>query len=613
MTDPSKIEKYTAIASNWADYFLAVGDTRERLISAYVKRCQERRFWCTPVTSLGRGEVLCRLGHKMIYFDGRLLHVVNITPGEDREAVFGVQLKPNEPTTAHARMLAMKAKKYVKQQGLPPISKFDSLTTFSKPYRDLISHELDLDLGGTTALYPDIETRSMRFIRPKRRFYNATGAVRLKELASHLNPDILRTIRGVGCPSMSLYNWIAAGDATRRIQAVRAYPLLMPLLILCAEKFYLDGGEEPIRDWKDPDNEFYNIFDMDNPEPRITSRAAEAIGKQVDAGEQLLPIVAKAFKVPEAVIKQVAKHPVHHTGSALRHIGRESFTMEIETYAYAAMLGNRKPTTKKAWQHWLLFYRNTPSHVIYSIAQEDRAAFLAGMPDFDDARWEVLTQKCKDLSDLPLQRLGLCGMRGWTLARLLNLSEKWHEERARCIQQMNKDDERNASPVDPGWHPLLTTPFYSNGLTIIELNTPDQLNEEARRLSHCVDGYSAFCYDGRSRILSIRDDKNSIATMEICLKPYKKAPGVSHLYCAQLRGYANKGFEDNSPVLAIAKKLLSHIRGGRVEVNLEWPYVPVMQRPLRMRRHSARINEHMTLWLQAELGVTLQQQIAPAA
>ncbi len=610
MTDQGKIETYTAFATTWADYFHAEGGDREKLISTYVRRCQEQRFWCTPITSLASGEVLCRLGHKMIFFDGRLLHVVDVKSHKNSEAVFGVRLMPNPPSRAHARTLTMAARRHVKQQPFPPLRSFDALTTFSKAYKDMISRELHMDLGATISLYADIETRSMRFIRPKRRFYNGTGAGRLKELASYLNPDILRTIRGVGCPSMSLYNWIAAGDATRRMQAVRAYPLLMPLLILCAERFYLDGREEPAPKGNDPVDDYHALCAMNYPEPRITSRVAEAIGKQVDAGEPLLPILAKEFEVPEVVIRQLAKHPVHHTGSALRHLGREGWTKIIDTYSYAAMLGNRKPSTKKAWQHWLMFIRAIPAHVSLSIAHKDWAAFLAGMPGFDDARWEMIARKCHDLSDLAVQH---CGIRGWTLARLLNLSDKWHEERARFVLQMNKEDERNATSIDPGWRPLISAPFCSNGLTIVELNTPDQLNEEARRLSHCVDGYSAFCYDGRSRILSVRDDKNSIATMEIRLKPCKKKHGVSHLYCVQLRGYSNKGFKDGSPVLAITKKLLSQIRGGRIEVNLEWPNVPLMQRPVRMQRHYARINEHMKLWLLAELGLTLSKPWAPAA
>lgn len=614
MTAPDKIETYTAIATLWADYFDVHGAHREKLIGTYVRRCQERRFWCTAVKGRIPGEALCRLGHKMIYFDGRLLHVVDIRQWPESEIVFGLQLKPNPPTPKHARELAAAARKHITQAPLPPIATFDALTTFSRGYKDMISTELGMDLGGVVDLHPDIETRSMRFIRPRRRFYNGTGAGSLKELASFLAPEILRTIRGVQCPSMSLYNWIAAGDATRRIQAVRAYPLLLPLLILSAEKRYLDGLEEQVPKDADPDkHDYFKLCARANPEPRITSRAAEAIGKQVDAGERLLPIIASAFEVPETVIKQLAKHPVHHTGSALRHVGRDGWTRSIDTYTYAAMLGNRKPATKKAWTNWLLFYRAFPSALSQSIPQKDWPAFLAGMPDFGDPRWGELTRKSQDLRDLGLQRWKDSEIKGWPLARMLNLSEKWHEERARFVQQMNQEDERNAASDDYGWPPLLAAPFSSNTLAIVELSTPDQLSDEARRLAHCVDGYSTYCYDGRSRILSIRDGNTSIATMQMCLKPFKKKPGASHLYCAQLRGYRNDGFEPNSPVMAIAKKLMSEIRAGKIETCLEWPNVPIMQRPLRMRRRDARVIEHMTAWIQAELGIAEQRQMAPAA
>lgn len=616
MTEPSKIETYTAIASLWADHFRIDGTSREKLISTYVRRCQEQRFWCVPVTSRRKGEVLCRLGHKMIYFNGRILQVVDIQQGQDGETVFDMALKPNPPAQDHARALAMAAQRHMKTQGIPPLDNFDCLTTFSKLYRNMINTELAKDLGGTVHLNPEVETRAMRFIRPRRRFYNGTGAARFKELASHLDQDILRTIRGVQCPSMSLYNWIASGDVTRRMQAIRAYPLLMPLLILSAEKFYLEGQEETVPQVKDADEEDYlKLCAAHHVVPRIISRAAEAIGQKVDAGERLLPIIAEAFNAPENVIRQISRSPVHHTGSALRHVGRNGWTRMIDTYALAAMLGNRRPTTKKAWANWLQFYAAIPWRLCDDIPVSEWPAFLAGMPAFDDPRWDDLTRKTKDLRDLALTRWKDGPIKGWPLSRLHNLSEKWHEERARVVLLLQQEDERNAVADDACWTPLLPAPYHWNKLTIVELNTPDKLSDEASRLSHCVDGYSTYCYDGRSRILSIRDGDTSLATMELCLKPFKKVPKVSNLHCAQLRGFNNKGFDPKSPVTAIANKLLSQIRSGAIKVNLQWPNVPNNQRPARMRRRDERVSTYMSNWLESELGLTRrpQRQMAPAA
>lgn len=613
MNQQKPIETYRRIAELWADHFHVTGKKRERLIAAYVRRCQQQRFWCARI-SADTTAALCRLGTVMVYFDGKLLHTHRIESlKRGAEKVYGHGLLPNPPTPRYAKTLERWAQAQVKSKPQPPMATLDALTTFSKGYRDLIGDEMGLDLGGVVDLHIGIETRAARFTRPRSKFYNGTGAARFKELCSLLDADILRTIRGVQCPSMSLYNWIASGDKERRLQAVKAYPFLLPLLILYAEFFYLNGGEEP-RVARSEDD--WDLFGGPKITPRLTSLAAADIGQRVDAGDKLAPILAKAYDLPEPTIRQLAKHPIHHTGSALRHIARKGWALSMSTYTTAMKMGNRKPGSRAAWRNWLQLDKALCGQLRQKLdSRNDWAHLLSGMPALDDPSWDQLCARVKDIGDMGLEQAVLARIESWTLPQLLNLSERWHEERARFTREMEKEDERASNSFDPAWPSMLQEPFEAEGLRIIELNTPELLNEEALRLYHCVDGYSTYCYDGASRILSFRKGDESVATMEFRLRPFKKKPGRSHLYCAQLRGYGNKSFEESSPVTKAARKLLRHIRAGKIAIELEWPNVPYSRRPERMRSQQVRILRHMDQWLRIEVGVAAPaaRHLAPAA
>lgn len=613
MTDQSKIDTYAKIATLWADHFQVTGKLRQRLIDAYVRRCQQRRFWCIQTPAADHSTVLCRLGGVMVFFDGRLLHTFKVEQkAQGKESVFDTLLRPNTPSESYAKTLQSRAKATIKKAPAPAMAVFDAMTTFARGYREMVNDELDLDLGSAVNLNHGVESRSLRYVRPRSRFYNSTGAGRFKELCALLDPEILHAIRSVHCPSMSLYNWIASGDKTRRIQAIKAYPLLMPLIILSAEKRYIDGHEEPKR----PRGEDYQLEFSSLPtrEPRLTSRANERLGQQVDAGESLQPIIAKEFDLPEKLIKQIAKHPRQHTGSALRHIGLDGWSRDLTPYVNATQLGNRKPIGKAAWKNWLVFHRALPHYLRSLVKDEQWPSILAGMPVLDDPRWEDINRKTLDLRDLALTREQCSTIAAWPLARALNLGDRWHEERARFVREIQQEDERNANDKDPAWKPMIKAPFSAELLEIVELNTPEQLNEEAKRLRHCVDGYSSLCYDGHSRILSIRSKGASLATMEMCLRPFKVKPGTSHLVCTQLRGHMNKGFDKGDPVNKAAEKLLRQIRGGHIEVDLVWPSVPLSHRPQRMQRRNEQIARHMNEWLENALKRQKQaKQLASAA
>ncbi|MGB3390343.1 MAG: PcfJ domain-containing protein [Pseudaminobacter sp.] len=93
----------------------------------------------------------------------------------------------------------------------------------------------------------------------------------------------------------------------------------------------------------------------------------------------------------------------------------------------------------------------------------------------------------------------------------------------------------------PGW-PDLCAPWRSacGSYQLVVLSSAADLVEEGRVLDHCVGGYYAICRRGDTQILSMRENGNRIATLELTLGPdltvlalavgqFKACPSSEHL------------------------------------------------------------------------------------
>lgn len=596
-----------AVAETWAEHFNVNPDERDEFIERYVRRVREHRFWSCAGEVGGRHHAVCRLGEVLFFYDGCTVQARNLTgsrftdrndPGYWGGAITTrVQAPTVTPVGTQVGKLIRRLKPVFAKK-IACAAVFDSMTTFSKAFRKLASAEV---AGDIDTWVNEEKSRDCRYSRPRQAFYTRLGAGILKRFLAELDPEIVRTVRSVGCPSFTLYNWIAAGDVPRRIQAVRAYPLLLPFLILRCEHRDKGYDRAPVT----------APFGM----APLPMRA----GELVDRGERIQALLAEWYKWPERSIKTVGSFALHQTGAVLSLIGRQGWDSMLAPVLLATLLGNKRPKSKAEWTVWYRFYNNLPDVLRRAVYAEDWPAFLAGCPEWSSPQWEDLVGRVYDIHDLGFcdehdydlpddeepdsHRRPKASIPDWPLRRFLNLSTQWHETRDQLVREMAKADEEAAAKGDRAWASLLPVGLLheATGVEIVELTLPEELFLEGRALRHCVDGYSDACYSGRSRIVSFRKDGKSLATAEFRLKPWKNKPSISHLYCAQLRGNRNAPIPESSDAGRAYAWLMKQIRGRKIQTNLVWPDVPYSLRPVRMRDRDAQIRRQMSEWMRDKL------------
>lgn len=615
-----------AVANTWADHFNVNPDERDEFIARYVRRVREHRFWVCSGDIGGQRYTACRLGEVLFLYDGVIVQSRRLTgtrfSSKSDPGYWGgpTNTKVNAPTVTPAGSQAgqlLRRLKPVFAKKIACAAVFDSMTTFSKDFRKLAYAEA----AGDIDYWPnDEKSRDCRYSRPRAAFYTRLGAGTLKRFLAELDPEIVRTVRGIGCPSFTLYNWIAAGDVQRRIQAVRAYPLLLPFVILRCE--HRDKGHD-----RAPVTAPFGMAPL-----------SMRVGELVDRGERIQALLAECYRWPERSIKAVGSFALHQTGAVLTLIGRQGWDSMLSPVLQATFLGNKRPKSKAEWAVWYRFYNNLPEVLLRSLCAEDWPAFLAGCPEWNSLLWDELVGRVYDLHDLglddlqeeveylddelvedaitgrlirivnmePIRHPGI-SIPHWPLRRFLNLSAQWHEARDQLVRELAKTDEEAAAKGDRAWSSMLPAGLVheATGVEVVELTLPEELFLEGRALRHCVDGYSDACYSGRSRIVSLRKGGKSLATAEFRLKPWKNKPSISHLYCAQLRGDRNAPIPESSGAGQAYAWLMKQIRGRKIQTNLVWPDVPYSLRPVRMRDRDAQVRREMREWLEMRLKVQL--------
>lgn len=137
---------------------------------------------------------------------------------------------------------------------------------------------------------------------------------------------------------------------------------------------------------------------------------------------------------------------------------------------------------------------------------------------------------------------------------LIELSRKWHTQRAvildatRLAEQENRVSLLGEIPHD-GWPPLCDPVVAPNGLVIVPLNSPDQLQWESSKakdptgapgLSHCVWSYPTKCLSGESHIVSIREfDENGAYSRISTVEFARLHPTSNRLTVVQNQGFGN--------------------------------------------------------------------------
>lgn len=94
---------------------------------------------------------------------------------------------------------------------------------------------------------------------------------------------------------------------------------------------------------------------------------------------------------------------------------------------------------------------------------------------------------------------------GRNLPDLLDVSRRFHQERAGMIENNMSRLAKAKSQIKEGGWPGLTAPIQApNGFWLVPLCTTEELKEEGARMHHCVGGYTTTAKACRSHIVSVR-------------------------------------------------------------------------------------------------------------
>lgn len=574
-------ERQLAVASTWADLFEVEGRRRSAFIRHYLHFTTSNSFWCV---ALGDPEapvrpILARLGDRLQYFDGRVIRAGRI---DKKDAVRFIPVHAPEPSEALALVDRLVDGQWWRESA--PL-----LTSFCKAAREFAMTMCRRGLGslGTAR---DIEPRGryLRYFNVRQRYYLRQIGATLRTFNSHLDRELLFTVRSVRCPAAPLYNWLATGDRVRRLQAVKAQPILLPMLVLNRHDWFHRGHH-----WKNPQAPqspwpLLNVDAFIVPGPGIVYVESDRMmGAVVDEGLPLNAVMAWLLRAPESSIRFLGKVSPYHAGSALTLI-------DPEYLLAAATLGNRRPARKADWKSVYAFLRAIPWPV--DKRRLNLSHLLSGGPSgWDDPAWPRIANRLADLQELfnlishgeRAHEMLLSYIESSTCRQLGRLVDEFHRVQEEiCVRVEREQAELMgalvASDERTHWPALLPggTVHCPNGLQVVELVCPADLVVEHDALGHCIDHYDYPAYQGVCRLVSVRRDGVSLASAELALRTLsserpKKGWTPRHLTVVQLRARHNDPVPAGSPAHTAFTWFMKQIRSGAIATDLVWPDMTV--------------------------------------
>lgn len=593
-------DRQRAVAQTWAEHFRVAVENREAFIASYLNNTLHTRFWTVELPALETPDhlgrvvtpVLARLSDDLQLFDGHQVWILALSKGMEREIQqhLGEQALLEGPTPEQASLLAQGIIHHRRQW------RSGVLTSFSKDARELTFARAAQDLAPWVKLRTG-DRFEARYCRPRSAFYGKHLGAALKRFTAHLDPEVLRLIRGIRCPDTRLYNWICdpQGQRAWRLQAVRAQPVLLPLLLLWPDELTQERRIIPV-----PRRGYC-------PWPELTPYVhgecllllPQLLSTAVDQALPLHEVLAWLFQVPVAQLRYLGRQRVYDTGGALSFLHPEEGCRGFRILLGAASTGNRRPHTKADWKA----FRDVWSALSYHHqVQRDLTGFITGGPSrWSDLDWIGLCVRAHDLGELhrdlhgdhPLNALIERFRLQRSAAEIVRLADRYQEQRRLLVAQHQQDLQREEAKhlmffeECEGWPGLLTessSVVAPNGLEIVELLTPEALIDEHQALDHCVDQYDYAALSGECRLFSVRLDGKSLATAEI-VQPYEYAledeqhevqEGESAwskppLRVQQLRGFRNAPLKSGSAEQQAWDWFWSALLRGRWPIQLEWP------------------------------------------
>ncbi|EME9727782.1 TPA: hypothetical protein NH527_006501, partial [Pseudomonas aeruginosa] len=291
LQDPSLArysERQLAVANTWATHFSLAGTARTKFIRHYLRSTSTTRCWCITVAAdNGVRYTIMRAGPLLQVFDGQLIGAWECKPAH--------RIPASTPSPAGALKL------------LQRLQKFDDavavLSSYTRRAHDLATQMARDDLGLQHRLvYPSHSNK--RYYAPRRQFYlKQIGAV-LRTFRQLLDQDLLFAICSVRCLSPQLYNWLAQGNQARRLQMLKAQPVLTPLLVDCEEGVWPhtttnDNGESICHFLPCP----FSLLDSERPQAAAVPcdlylDMGRILGQVADEGISVINFFAWLFQAP---------------------------------------------------------------------------------------------------------------------------------------------------------------------------------------------------------------------------------------------------------------------------------------------------------------------------
>ncbi|WP_371316670.1 hypothetical protein [Pseudomonas gingeri] len=563
-------ERQLAVAGTWADHFELHEQDRAPFIRHYLRSTSTTRCWCV---ALGKADdqirpALARFGNRLQLFDGQSIWTSSISDS--------TRISLTEPTQAAAAKLISRFR---------PGSGDAILTSFSKDARDLALMMSTADLGKYQRKYHIHPIgRNNRYFGTRNRFYLTQIGGALKRFCRYLDQELLFAVRSASCPSAQLYNWLADGDRQRRLQALKAQPVLIPLLVLAESTPWPSCDVAP---WSE----------LGACEPEISEEGIFGVGGETilgvaaDAGLPINEVIAWLFGVPQSSIRYLGRQRPFHAGSALTHFQREGKDTGWNALLAGAALGNRRPSTKPQWKSFFSTWSKLPWQITQRVS--NLSHLFTGCPtDWNDPTWPHIAARLSDLQDLfnPLsesefpeseraKNLLQAFVSRSSYHQVGRLVDDFHQALNDIREQMDRESgAHKESDEHTRWPTFLVndTPIdCPNGLQIVELTCPADLWAEHCALDHCVDTYDYRAYHGSCRLLSVRHNGKSLATAEVVYEPPHSASTPiqripRHLVTQQLRGFQNDLPAQHSPEQKAYDWFWLRVKTEAIAVNLDW-------------------------------------------
>ncbi|HBO3967366.1 TPA: hypothetical protein L4T57_006175 [Pseudomonas aeruginosa] len=570
LQDPSLArysERQLAVANTWATHFSLAGSARTKFIRHYLRSTSTTRCWCITVAAdNGARYTIMRAGPLLQVFDGQLIGAWECKPAH--------RVPASTPSPAGALKL------------LQRLEKFDDavavLSSYTKRAHDLATQMARDDLGLQRRLVYTSHSNK-RYYAPRRQFYlKQIGAV-LRTFRQVLNQNLLFALRSVRCLSPQLYNWLAQGDQVRRLQMLKAQPILTPLLVDCEEGVW----------------------------PHTTTN---------DNGESIRHFLPCPFSLLDSERPQAAAVPCDlylDMGRILGQVADEG----ISVINFFAWLFHRRPITCAQWTAFYAAYNAIPWQI--HNAKPDYNRLFNGCPsDWQDPEWLAITARLRDIKEFytaldqgnsQVVRQARSALKAYlghcTYRQAGNLVDDYHQvqRELRATVQSSLPDLVDTDEYTT-WEGMLPVGLIAcpNGLQIVELRCPADLYAEHIALAHCIDSYDQAAYRGDCRLLSVREAGRPLASAELELRrehgePLGRPWSPKHLSTVQLREFDNAPVPADSPAGQAYRWFMERIRSGAIATNLNWPDMTVHMTRFADGRWKAGLAEATAKWLLTRL------------